>query len=569
MEKKLIFEEISRIHEMMGIRTSKHRLILNEGVQKAAIGQSLEAFAEGGARQAERAAFKTAVEDWADANALLGSSAAARGEKLSFEQMVKAGEARALEKGLVGLSEADAIAFLAKETGLTSFGDFTKRMTSFEAKAAEESLQNAIATETRALRKRTLTTFKDTATGIKTGLEDGSLSLATVKTQLEAVEAALNANTRLPADFKDTIRNEIKKIKDTIDNGTADNASVPSEASALKDIGDYVPEIKTARDLEQQTADAAAEAERLAQENAAQEAINAEKARVQKEFDDIKNSAAKDKRMGWKGWGGQMGFFPHWLGNDAKKDVMKIVNQLEEQYKTGTVTRQQILDRAGAEMDRLTQIAGKVKGDKANEITWLNRTMKKYPKLSWAIIIIAFASLGGITYTYRFAKDVKRQVELEDARQDVMDCFAGLESFEALDSDQQTKFSKIFNCRNRMQDEYPDSYISDIKYVKEEEGAPAEFIVTVGLDPNKVKKHYNANTGDEISTKPKTPSTTTSSKTVSDFETWLKNYASQIGYTYVDGSTKDLGNDSFEGKIKYGTSEAPIQRKWDGTNWVQ
>jgi len=564
MEKKIIYEEISRIHEMMGLKTQKHRFILNEGGTRALIGNAAEEFAETGNKAAMRGSFKTAVEDWAEANNLL------RGGRATFDQAVEAGQNIARVKyGLDAVSEAEALGILARETGGTGLKDFTSKMMKLQLQAASQDLNTLTQAETRAATKRSLQKVEDATIKLKDEFDAGTLDLPALKTKLEALETVINNNRRVSQEYKDAVLPEIQKLKGTVEDFTSDSASVPSANAAVTEIGDFIPAIKAARDLEQQTADAAAEAERRAQENAAQEAINAEKARIQKEFDNVRGAVKGDIRMGKKGFGGPLGLLPSWLGNDAKKSVMNIVNQLEEQYKAGTVTRQQILDRADAELNRLVQIARSEKSAKANELTWLNSTMKKYPKMSWAIIIIAFASLGGITYTYRFAKDVRRQVELEDARQDIMDCFAGVESFEALDSDQKTKFSKIFNCRNRMQDEYPDSYITDIKYVKEEEGAPAEFIVTVGLDPNKVKKHYNANTGDEISTKPVTPKTTTSSKTVSDFETWLKNYATQIGYTYVDGSAKDLGNDSFEGKIKYGTSEAPIQRKWDGTNWVQ
>ena len=220
---------------MMGIKTSKHRFILNENIIKPALGKSLDAFAENGVRQAERGAFKTAMEDWAQTNSFL-----VRGERATFDQMVEAGKSLGLKKSLENLTEGEALALLVKETGLTTFNDFTKRMASFEAKAAGESLQNAIATETNRLTRLTLTYLKDTATGIKAGLEDGSVSLATVKTQLEAVEKALNANTKLPQDFRDIVKKEINGIKNSIDNSITDSTSVAVEGSTLKNFDELV-----------------------------------------------------------------------------------------------------------------------------------------------------------------------------------------------------------------------------------------------------------------------------------------------------------------------------------------
>ena len=59
-------------------------------------------------------------------------------------------------------------------------------------------------------------------------------------------------------------------------------------------------------------------------------------------------------------------------------------------------------------------------------------------------------------------------------------------------------------------------------------------------------------------------------KTVQEFETWLTLFANRLGYIYEAGSAKALGNNTFEGKIKYGTSEeVPILRIWDGSKWVK
>lgn len=65
------------------------------------------------------------------------------------------------------------------------------------------------------------------------------------------------------------------------------------------------------------------------------------------------------------------------------------------------------------------------------------------------------------------------------------------------------------------------------------------------------------------------PPSTKIAKTVQEFETWLTMLASHIGYIYVAGSAKDLGNNTFEGQIKYGTNEAPLLRIWDGSKWVK
>ncbi len=122
MEKKIIYEEISRIHEMMGLKTQKHRFILNEGGTRALIGNAAEEFAETGNKAAMRGSFKTAVEDWAEANNLL------RGGRATFDQAVEAGQNIARVKyGLDAVSEAEALGILARETGGTGLKDFTSK----------------------------------------------------------------------------------------------------------------------------------------------------------------------------------------------------------------------------------------------------------------------------------------------------------------------------------------------------------------------------------------------------------------------------------------------------------
>ena len=562
MEKKLIIEEISRIQEMMGIRNNNYkRILLENPITKSLLGQAAEEFAEGGAKSVERSAFKTAVEDWGSAFKLRS------GENATFDQLVKAGRTLA---GDANLDEASAIARLAKETGSTGLTDYANRLLKLNMKTTAGQIANLSAAETKASIKKTIDKINTTVKKITTDLEAGSIDLPTAKTKLEALETLIDGSKVMSQESKDSVKATLKDNLNTIQGLTDELPTVPAAGSALKEFDELIPEIKAKLDLDAETEAKRVATEKLAQENAEKEARLAAEREVNDAFKEVRGAVSGDVRMGRKGFGGPLGVFPYWLGNDAKKSVMNTVDKLEKQFKEGTISREQILALADAEITRLTEVAKTAKLNKMDvaNLNFLSRFLKNYPKISTAIIILGLISMGAPAVIYRYARDTKREVEAEDAKADKEDCLKDIDGWGDLDGTQKELFMKQFGCRNRDVTNYPDSYITTVKYSPAEGTNPAEFVISVGA-PTPVVKHYNAATGLEITSTPNNTITPTGGKTVKDFESWLTDYASKIGFSYVTGSAKDMGNNLFEGKIKYGTSETTIQRKWDGSNWVQ
>lgn len=562
MEKKLIIEEISRIQEMMGIRNNNYKMILSENI-KPLLGQAAEEFAEGGTKAAERAAFKTAVEDWGSAFKLRS------GENATFDQMVKAGRTLA---GDVNLDEFSALARLAKETGSTGLTDYANRLLKLNMKASTGQLTNLSTGEAKASIRKAIDKVNTSVNKILTDLESGAVDLPTTKTKLEALETLVDASKVMTQESKDSVKAALKDNLNTIQGLADELPTVPSATNAIKEFDELIPEIKAKLDLDAETQASKEEIEKLAKQNAEKEAELAQRKQVQSAFDEVRGAAKGDARMGTKGFGGPLGLLPSWLGNDAKKSVLNVIDNLEKQFKEGKITRQQILDKVDTELDRLIEIAKKNKLAKADveNLTGIKGWMKRNPKISNSIIILSvilgFTSVGAPQKIYRYLRDVSRDVESEDAKADKEDCLKDVDGWDKLDDTQKEMFMKLFGCRNRDVTNYPDAYITTVKYSPAEGTNPAEFVVSQG-SPTPVTKHFNAATGLEITSTPPPPPT--GGKTVQDFEAWLTGYASQIGYTYVTGSAKDMGNNTFEGKIKYGTSETTIQRKWDGSNWAQ
>lgn len=563
MEKKLIIEEISRIQEMMGIRNNNYKMILSENV-KTLLGQAAEEYAEGGAKAVYRPAFKTAVEDWGSAFKLRS------GENPLYDQMVKAGRTLA---GDANLDEISAITRLAKETGPTGLTDWANRLLKLNMQSTAGQIADISAAETKASAKKFIDGVNTRVNKISTDLESGVVDLPTAKIKLQGLEELINRNRVISQESKDSIKATLKDNLNTIQGLTDELPTVPSANTAIKEFDELIPEVKAKLDLEAETEAKRVATEKLAQENAEKEARLAAEREINDAFKEVRGAVSGDVRMGRKGFGGPLGLLPSWLGNDAKKTVMNTVDKLEKSFKEGKLTRTQILALADAEITRLTEVAKTAKLNKADveNLNFLSRFMKNYPKITTAIVIIGLFAMGAPAIAYRYARDTKREVEAEDAKADKEDCLKDIDGWDKLDKTQKEMFMKHFGCRNRDVTNYPDSYMTTVKYSPVEGSNPAEFVVSVG-SPTPVLKHYNASTGLEITSTPTNTTTTTPTtggKTAKDFETWLIDYASKVGYSYVTGSAKDMGNNLFEGQIKYGDSVTTIQRKWDGSNWVQ
>lgn len=567
MEKKLIIEEISRIQEMMGVRNNNYKRILSEGV-KSLLGTAGEEFAETGTKALERPAFKTAVEDWGSQFKLKS------GVNPSYDQMVAAGRTLANN---ADLDEFSALARLAKETGGAGLTDYANRLLKLNMKASSGQLSNLSAAETKASIKKTIDKINTNIGKITQDLESGVIDLPTSKIKLQSLETLIDMNKVMSQESKDSIKATLKDNLDTIEGLQAELPTAPPAGSALKEFDELIPEIKAKMDLDAETQAAKEETERMAKENAEKQAELARKKQIQSEFDSAKRAVRTNEKMGWKGFGGLLGFLPNWLGNDAKKTVLEVVDKLEKEFKEGKITREQIISRGEGEIDRLIEVAKTNKLNKADvaNLTGIKGWMNRNPKLSNSIIILSvilgLAAVGAPQKIYRYLRDVSRDVESEDANADKEDCLKDVDGWDKLDDTQKEMFMKLFGCRNRDVTNYPDAYITTVKYSPAEGTSPAEFVVSQG-SPTPVVRHFNAATGLEIATTPTNTTTTTPStggKTVAEFETWLKEYASKIGYTYVPKSAVDSGNNTFEGQISYGTSKTTIQRTWNGKDWVQ
>ena len=130
MNNRGLLNEVSRIHQLMGIKIQEHFVISENIVAKSSIGQTAGEFAETGVRSLERQAYKTAIEDWGNSYLKLKS-----GTGPTFDQMVEAGRKKALMDGVNEvLDEGQALAYLAKKTGTVGLTDFANQILKVNSK---------------------------------------------------------------------------------------------------------------------------------------------------------------------------------------------------------------------------------------------------------------------------------------------------------------------------------------------------------------------------------------------------------------------------------------------------
>ena len=124
MNNRVLLNEVSRIHQLMGIKMRENFVISENVAVKSLLGQTAEEFAETGVRSLERQAYKTAIEDWGNSYLKLKS-----GTRPTFDQMVEAGRKKALIDGVTEvLDEGQALAYLAKKTGTLGLTDFANQI---------------------------------------------------------------------------------------------------------------------------------------------------------------------------------------------------------------------------------------------------------------------------------------------------------------------------------------------------------------------------------------------------------------------------------------------------------
>ena len=223
MSKNILIEDIRRIHNLMGVKTSKYISLLSENVTKSLIGKTANEFGETGANLALRTEFKTAIQNWQETNLPLKS-----GGKASFEQTVQAAQNLAKSKGLTDLSEGEALALLARETGGSGFKDFTSRLMKIQTQSSSENFKKLSQGEVEDAIKNSINKLENFTKTVQNEFELGTIDIPTTKLKLESLETVINNGKRISQEYKDSIIPEIQKLKLMLDNYDVESLNVPT-----------------------------------------------------------------------------------------------------------------------------------------------------------------------------------------------------------------------------------------------------------------------------------------------------------------------------------------------------
>ena len=577
MEKKLILEEITRIHEMMGIKSNKKNLLL-EGWREI-FGVGAREYATGGGSQALRSNFKQGIEDLTPNYGTKRS-----GGYMSFDDVVELGGRYAREAGVDVVDEAGALAYFFREAGQNAMNDYQKLLTKLRIQRMEAAAQ-ALEGSATARGKAALKSFQDDMVEVRRQLDAGEIDLPTFKSSMDSLVAVIKGTKTTKANqaIKDTLVPEMEKTAKELD----DLAGSLPEAGAER-VG-----IDFAKDLEQRVQK---ELDDLsAAERAAREAEEAEARRIARETEDAEDAARRKLKNDFddlldslKGTSGRMsksglGKLPWWM-NTYKSKIIKELEKVKNDYLSGKITKEQLEELADTELEKAVKQA-KVDADNATGVT---RAKAKLRAEKWqkfydyfkrgrpfkiTILVIILTSIFGLAPVINYLANRKDEIsETLDARE-LKKCFGG--QLDELTDDQLSKFAKLgFTCEgNRNNVNSPGTFVSKVAYVGKGKDNPDMFVVDVGTPP--VKKYYDASSGVEIpapgSVTPTviTPPNQTTVDKSSDAKSAAEAEYPAFTATGVERDVNDGNIYTITMKSKTGDNEVKIKRKWDGSKFVQ
>ena len=574
--KNLIIEEITRIHEMMGIPTKKSKLLLLEGpLGRSTMKQTAEDILQGAETRFLQPEIRQSLEDMS-----YRYGRKSDGSYLSVPDYIKMGRK---ELGNEFADEAEALVAFYKAFDKQSLDNLQSVFTSARIRQAERAAeQEVLSAKGRA--KAALEEFQNNMSTLNTRLKAGEISVAEAQGLLRIAGNTIESSTGKAGEaLKNKVLPIIRKAESEIDDSVAESVEVGNKdaASAAEEFERMV----------QKELDDANAAQRLAREEeerlarAAREQEAAQRRAIEKEFDDIIDSLKGARgRMSLAG----LGTLPTWM-SPYKRQIIKKLEDLKADFMAGRVTKDQLEETAENEIKKQVKKAT----DDLDNASSINRAKAEKRKVFWegfyarfnrgkwwkiTLIIVVLTSIFGVGWMVNFVADRNDEVSEVLQSRKLKECFAG--QLDTLTNDQLTKFIKLgFTCEgNRNRIASPQTYVSTVAFVGKGKDNPDMFVVDIGNPP--VKKYYDAETGVELPTPGSTPSITPTQTTTVDqatLETAAKAHLSELasqnsvwsGATFVSVKADSDPNlkDVYLITIDKDGTKMDLQRKWNGTKF--
>jgi hypothetical protein len=230
MNKSLI-TEISRIHEIMGIKHTGHKLLLEGGV---IFGVAAREYAEEGSQAVLRQEFKDMIEDLSP---YYGKKS--NGLNMVFDDFVDLGKRYAKDAGETTIDEATALSYFFKKFGSEAVTDYQKVLTKLRLqrmKAVAQQLEQTAAENA----KKSLQTFRDKVTEARRQLDAGEIDLPAYKSSLDSLVAFFKGTKTTETNklIKDTLLPEMEKTAKELEDFdfVKNEAGVGVRSSAAEDL---------------------------------------------------------------------------------------------------------------------------------------------------------------------------------------------------------------------------------------------------------------------------------------------------------------------------------------------
>lgn len=567
MKNNLILEEILRIHEMMGITSNKQRLLL-ENIWRETLEQSAKRYEAGGAKQALRQEYKDMIDGIGPRYGV------SRRGNLRFDDFVELGKRYARDAGQEVADESGALAYFFREAGSQAMEDYQRILTKMRTRELEQA---ATALEIGATKKAkdALVGLKQDMEDIRKGLDDGTLDLTTVKTNIDNVVTFLRnqKTTKASQPMKDALLPELEGMSKQLD----DFAGILPEAGTSKFGVDFAQDLESRIQKELDDLNAADRAAREAEEEEARRVARqirddeaAAKKKLKQDFDDVidsvKNRASKSG----------LGQLPWWM-NAYKGQIIKELEKLKADFLAGRITKESLEEVADKELKKAVKQAqtdadnaadvGKAKAQRRAEkwerfYNWWNRG--KFIKVT--LLVLVLTSIFGLGPAINYLANRKDEIsETLDARE-LKKCFQG--ALDSLDDTQLAQFVKLgFTCEGNRNQSSPSTYVSKVVFVGKGKDNPEMFVVDIGNPP--VTKNYDASTGLEITSTSVITPTPVTPVTPTDLSKEAK-AAAEADYPAFTATSVTQNGDIYTivMKAKEGGNEVKIRRKWDGKTFV-
>lgn len=232
MNKSLI-TEISRIHEMMGIKTNIHKLLLE---WREIFGASGKEYTQETTEAIVKQEFKNMVEDLSPK---YGKNSL--GKNMVYDDFVELGKRYAKSAGEDITDEAAALSYFFRTAGSDAMKDYQRVLTKMKSKDIERA---AITLEANAVEKakKELVALRQDMNRIRTGLEDGTLDITTVKKNVDDVVTFMNSQptTVVNKAMKEALIPEMQSMSKQLD----DFNKVLPEAGTSKSGTNFAEELE-------------------------------------------------------------------------------------------------------------------------------------------------------------------------------------------------------------------------------------------------------------------------------------------------------------------------------------